>query len=50
MNRRNETMPAASSSDLLAEVSAFLAFEARLLDEERYDEWLALFKIGRAHV
>lgn len=29
--------------DLLAEISAFLFHEARLLDQRRWDHWLALF-------
>ena len=33
----------AFGGDALAEVSALLYREARLLDEERYSEWLALF-------
>lgn len=34
---------AASRQLLLAEVSAFLFLEARLADESRYEEWLALW-------
>jgi benzoate/toluate 1,2-dioxygenase beta subunit len=33
----------ASAADLRSEAEAFLIEEARLLDEARFDEWLALF-------
>jgi 3-phenylpropionate/cinnamic acid dioxygenase small subunit len=37
------TRSATTSAELRAEVEAFLFLEARLADESRYDDWLALF-------
>ena len=42
MNRETATA-AAASYPLLADCEAFLIAEARLLDEAKFDDWLALF-------
>ena len=39
------TRSAATTPELRADVEAFLYLEARLADESRYDDWLALFDV-----
>src|SRR5579875_307360 len=37
-------MDSVAGADLLREVEAFLIHEARLMDEHRYDDWMALWE------